>query len=218
MTRWQYVLSVGGIVLCLVTAQRLVAHAHDRPMPQLPALPQAAVQETVQGRLTIPEVALVNQRGDHVHLYRDLIQGKVVAINFVYTTCRTVCSLMGAKFAELQQRLHEQEGEETLPAPHLLSISVDPVVDTPQRLQAWGQQFQAGPGWTMLTGDKYVIETLLKALQVFTPDKGEHAPIVLVGNDAAGTWMRVNGLAATPSMLAQLLTALSHAAAPAVHP
>ena len=201
-----------------MTGQRLAALAHDRPVPQLPALPQAPVPEAVQGRLTIPEVTLVNQRGEQVHLYRDLIQGKVVAINFIYTTCRTVCSLMGAKFAELQQRLHEQGAEQTPLAPHLLSISVDPVVDTPQRLQAWGQQFHAGPGWTMLTGDTYAIETLLKSLQVFTPDKVEHAPIVLVGSDVAGTWMRVNGLAATPDMLAQLLTALSHAAAPTAFP
>ena len=218
MTYWQSVLSVSSMVLCLTTGHSLVVQAHDRQGPQLAALPPIAVTETVQGRLSIPEVTLVTQRGEQVHLYRDLIQGQVVAINFVYTTCRAACSLMGAKFAALQRQLHEAGAEPTLPAPHLLSVSVDPIVDTPQRLQTWGQQFGAGPGWTMLTGNKQAIETVLKTLRVFTPDKGEHAPIVLLGNDATGVWMRVNGLAATPAMLAQLLTTISQAPAPTAPP
>jgi len=206
--RGQFIRSLGGMVLCLMIGQALVAQAHDRHHPE----PSSALQETsveaVQSRIAFPEVTLVNQRGEPVHWYRDLIKGKVVAINFVYTSCRTTCPLMGATFAELQKRLQEMGTDHTGQGMHLISVSVDPVLDTPQRLQAWGKQFHAGPGWTLLTGNKHDIDTILKALQVFTPDKVEHTSVVLIGNEAVGLWRRVNGLA-SPAMLAQLLTDIS---------
>jgi protein SCO1/2 len=162
--------------------------------------------------MVFPEVTLVNQRGEPVRWYRDLIKGKVVAINFVYTACRTTCPLMGATFAALQKRLQELGADRTGLGMHLISVSVDPVHDTPQQLQAWGKQFHVGPGWTLLTGNKHDIDTVLKTLQVFTPDKVEHTSVVLIGNDAAGIWRGVNGLA-SPATLAQLLTDISHAPA-----
>jgi protein SCO1/2 len=208
--RGQFIRSLGGMVLCLMIGQALVAQAHDRHHPE----PSSALQETsveaVQSRIAFPEVTLVNQRGEPVHWYRDLIKGKVVAINVVYPSCRTTCPLMGATFAELQKRLQEMGTDRTGQGMHLISVSVDPVLDTPQRLQAWGKQFHVGPGWTLLTGNKHDIATVLRALQVFTPDKVEHTSVVLIGNDAVGTWRRVNGLA-SPATLAQLLTEISHA-------
>jgi len=68
---------------------------------------------------------------------------------------------------------------------------VDAVVDTPKRLKAWGEKFGAGPGWTLLTGSKQNVDGLLKGLKIFTPDKIDHSPFILIGNETEGEWQRV---------------------------
>src|SRR5271165_739082 len=123
--------------------------------------------------LTIPDVELVDQHGKKVRFYSDLIKGRVVAINTIFTTCTTICPLMGANIAKLSKMLSDAGDNQV----NLISISIDPVVDTPQRLDEWSRKFgPTGTDWTLLTGPKPEIDGLLKALQVFTPEKQDHAP------------------------------------------
>jgi len=157
-----------------------------------------------------PEVDVVDQDGRQVHFYSDLVRGKRVAINFVFTTCTTICPPMGANFERLQALLGARAGADV----RLLSISVDPLTDTPERLKAWGARFHAGPGWTLLTGRKEELDRLLKAMGIFTADPASHAPILLLGDDRTGRWTRAYGLA-PPAKIVQLLDGLSAAAAPA---
>jgi protein SCO1/2 len=87
----------------------------------------------------------------------------------------------------------------------LISISIDPSIDTPERLDEWSRRFgQPGPGWTLLTGSKADVDVLLKALQVFTAEKQEHAPVVLIGGKGTGSWVRASALS-PPSRLAELI-------------
>ena len=79
----------------------------------------------------------------------------------------------------------------------LISISVDPVTDTPQRLKAWAKQFGARPGWTLLTGPKADVDSVLKSLGVFAANKNEHSPYLIIGSEAAGQWTRLHGLTST---------------------
>jgi protein SCO1 len=160
------------------------------------ATPSAPADQPVVGSLSIPEVSLLNQEGQEVRFYSDLVKGKVVAINFVFTTCTTICPPMGANFAGLQRLLRNRGGREV----HLISVSVDPAVDTPARLKNWASRFGAGPGWTLVTGPKLDVDGLLKALKVFTPDKNDHSPTVLVGDEARGVWTRIWGLARPAEM------------------
>lgn len=154
-------------------------------------------------RLTIPDTVLFNQHGEKVHFYSDLVKGKVVAINTIFTTCSTICPLMGANFSKLRKMLGGGANQKV----NLISISVDPAVDTPERLNEWSRGFgQMGPGWTLLTGPKADVDSLLKALQVFTADKLDHSPVVLIGGDEAGDWARASALL-PPSRLASLLQA-----------
>ena len=149
----------------------------------------------------VPDIELVNQEGKKLHIYSDLIKGRVVAINTIFTTCTTICPIMGANFAKLS-RLMEGEGSGKL---SLISISVDPSQDTPERLQQWSAAFgKTGVDWTLLTGPKSDIERLLKALQVFSADKQNHAPVVLIGGGDAGAWTRASALM-PPKNLADLI-------------
>ena len=94
---------------------------------------------------------------------------------------------------------------------HLISVSVDPNIDIPERMKAWGKQFGAGPGWTLVTGGREEITRLLKSLGVYTANISDHSPLVLLGNDARHQWTRAYGLAA-PAKLEDLI---SDMAAPA---
>jgi len=168
----------------------------------MPAAAQATAPEAqpLDG-LSVPDVSLVDQDGKPVHFYSDLVKDKVVAMNFVFTTCTTICPPMGATFAKLQKLL---AGKDV----HLISVSVDPATDTPERLKAWAGKFGASPGWTLVTGDRNEVTRLLKALGVYTAAIGDHSPLVLLGNDAAHRWTRAYGLA-PPAKLAELISQLA---------
>jgi protein SCO1 len=146
----------------------------------------------------VPDVKVVTQDGQTVDFYSDLIKGKVVAVNFVFTSCTTVCPPLGAIFGKLQ----EQD-----PDAHLVSVSIDPDVDTPARLKAWSRKFGARPGWTLVTGKKDDITRILKAMNAYSPDYVNHQPVTIVGNDATGTWKRSYGFT-TAAKLAVMLREL----------
>ena len=187
------------------------ADDHSRHMHHGKAVATAEtdVAETGSEELRqIPDLRLLNQEGEEVRFESDLVADKVVAMNFIFTTCTTVCRPMGAIFAKLQRQLGERVGREV----HLISVSVDPVTDRPERLKAWAEQLGAGPGWTLVTGEKSDVDKLLKSLEVFTPDYADHSPTVLVGNARTGAWKRTYGLApvATLSQMIDEMIALDH--------
>ncbi|GJM32047.1 MAG: hypothetical protein DHS20C18_10480 [Saprospiraceae bacterium] len=157
-------------------------------MPTCADLPKTSVK---MADMQIPDVYLLDQQGETVRFY-DLIKGKVVAMNFIFTTCTTICPPMGANLTQLKSIMAEEVQQGDLV---LLSISIDPVTDTPQRLLAWSEKFEAGPGWTLLTGDKSRVDELLKGLNVYAPLREEHAPIMLIGKEGTDKWIRANGLA-----------------------
>jgi protein SCO1/2 len=161
--------------------------------------PAAPPEKTLDG-LAVPDVKLVDQDGRPVRFYTDLVKGQVVAMNFVFTSCGTICPPMGANFARLQKFLGERPG----PRVRLISVSIDPGNDTPERLKAWAGKFGAGPGWTLVTGDREEVTRLLKALGVYTGSAADHTPVVLVGDDARHHWTRAYGLA-RPDKLAELI-------------
>ena len=63
----------------------------------------------------------------------------------------------------------------------LVSVSVDPVIDTPERLKDVGRAIRRIRGWTLLTGQKQDVDHFLKALGVFAANKTEHSPFILIG-------------------------------------
>jgi protein SCO1/2 len=160
-------------------------------------------------RQNIPDVELVDQDGKTVHLYSDLVRGRVAALSFIFTTCTTICPLIGANLGRLQTELGQSLGEEDVA---LISVSVDPATDIPQRMKAWGAQFGAKPGWSLLTGDKREVDQLLKILGLFTPDIRSHSPFLLLVNDRTGDWTRVNVIETPPPKVAEILRKMAETA------
>ena len=147
-------------------------------------------------KMVIPEAEVLDQNGNTLHFYSDLIKGKTVAINFIFTSCTTICPPLAATFARVQKDMGEKVGRDV----HFISISVDPLTDTPERLKAWGEKFKAGPGWTFVTGNKEQIDNLLNALGASVSRREDHSPTIIVGNDVKGVWTRTYGLTRTTQL------------------
>lgn len=101
-----------------------------------------------------PRLDLVTQDGTPLSL-NDL-KGKVVLVTFFYSTCPDVCPVLTAKFALIQRKLKESR---LASAVHLLSITVDPEIDTPPVLREYAEKYGAGfTSWSFLTGTRSALE------------------------------------------------------------
>ena len=169
---------------------------HEEPKAE----PVAVSHDAGATKINIPDLELLDQNGRKIHFYTDLVKGQTVVINFIFTTCTTICPPLGATFARVQKELGDKVGRDV----RFISISVDPATDTPERLKAWGAKFHAGEGWTFVTGDKPQVDELLRALGASSARREDHSPTVLIGNDAHGIWTRTYGLANT-SQLVQII-------------
>jgi protein SCO1/2 len=163
--------------------------------------PEGASTETYDlSSSKIPDVRIYDQNGQALNFYSDLIKGKNVAINFIFTTCTNVCPVLTATFRRVQLELEKSHSDVKL-----ISVSVDPTTDTPERLREFANKFKAGPGWTFVTGEKTDIDLLLQGLGVGVGNKNDHTSMILVGNDSANYWTRTYGLS-SPSKLIQVIT------------
>ncbi|WP_298824647.1 SCO family protein [uncultured Piscinibacter sp.] len=175
--------AVPRLLLALCAALTGIAAAHEMHQHH-EAPPPGAV--TVRGL----DTKLVDQDGRALNLQREVIGSRIVVVDFVYTTCTTVCPLASAIFADLQTQLGERVGRDVV----LVTITVDPVRDTPQKLKAYAAKFGAGPGWSWMTGSPVAVNEVLKGLGAYTPDFTQHPQMMLVGDGRSGGWTRFSGL------------------------
>ncbi len=152
-----------------------------------------------------PNVALTTQDGKVVHFYDDLLKGKAVAVNLVYTRCSASCPIETAKLAQVQRLLGDRVGKDIF----FYSISIDPDNDTPAALKAYAEKFHAGPGWLFLTGDKDDIKLLSKKLGLSSrtdlANRDGHQPSLMIGKEPTGEWMR-NSAVDNPRFLAATMS------------
>ncbi len=148
---------------------------------------------SIWGADYFPNVPLVTHEGKSVRFFDDLIKGKVVAINFIYTTCPDVCPLETAGLREVQEILGDQVGRDVF----MYSITIDPETDTPEVLRKYMERFDVGPGWTFLTGKKDDITLLRKKLGLYREESGgdkleAHMVSGIIGNQSTGRWMKMS--------------------------
>ena len=148
-------------------------------------------QDRKPSKDAITNVTVVDQDGKRIDFYEDLVKGRVVAINFIYTTCKAICPMQGNQFARLQTMLGDRVGKDVL----LISISADPEADSTEKVKAWLSHFGAKQGWTFVTGEKIEIDRLSRALTGDQARTGNHSPAIFIGNYDRGLWRRVYGLA-----------------------
>jgi protein SCO1/2 len=164
----------------------------------------AAADDSRWGADFFPNVALTTHQGKTVRFYDDLVKGKIVAIDLIYTTCKYACPLETARLAQVQRLLGDRMGRDVF----FYSITIDPDHDTPTVLAEYAEKYRAGPGWLFLTGAKADIELIGKKLGIYAgPDPSNpdgHVPYLLVGNQSTGQWMR-NSATDNPKFIARTI-------------
>jgi len=164
-------------------------------------LPGATTAANPWGADYFPNVTLTTHDGATVRFYDDLLRGKSVAVNLMYTSCQDECPLETARLVQVQRLLGERVGRDIF----FYSITIDPKHDTPAVLKAYAEKFGVGRGWLFLTGGeedlKLVARKLGLARRTDGANRDGHQPILMIGREPTGQWMR-NSATASPKYLA----------------
>jgi protein SCO1/2 len=136
-------------------------------------------------RQRFPNVGVRTQDGTPLRFYDDLVKGKVVLINFMFTRCTTVCPAGTANLCGVQQTLGVHAGCDVF----LVSVTVDPEHDTPAVLKRYAERFHTRAGWTFVTGAAADIDLLRTRLgSGGSDDPSDHTGMMVYGNDRSGSW------------------------------
>jgi len=182
------------LCLCVMPSANFGQH-HVQQKPAKPGRIEMPLMS-----MAIPDIVLLDQNGKQVRLYSDLVKDKIVLVHFFFTKCSDVCPMQGRALMKLKSRLGQRLGRDVF----LISISRDPLNDTPAELNKWGKLFGVGPGWTLATGDQPVIKKLLWDLTGEDIGQIAHESQVLIGNDRTGVWTSTDGLLLTDELLKTL--------------
>jgi protein SCO1/2 len=148
------------------------------------------------GTAYFTNVELRAHDGRTVRFYDDLLKGKIVLINFIYTECGDICPGMTQNLADVQKLLGDRVGRDVF----MYSLTLQPEADTPERLKAYAETFDVKPGWLFLTGAPADIETLRRRLgfvdsdPVQDADLDQHIGIVRIGNEPLNRWVMAPAL------------------------
>ena len=160
---------------------------------------------SASARHTFPNVELTSHEGKVYRFQDDLIDGNVVVINFIYTECKNSCPAETARMKQVYRELEGRVGEDI----QMYSISIDPELDTPERLREYMAKFKIGPGWKFFTGPKEDTDRLRKALGLWmddavAEDDMNHNLSFIVGNARTGQWIKRSPFD-DPKVLANLI-------------
>ena len=175
----------------VVVVRAVVASLMIALVPGTIRTPAAAIQSP-HAAADFPNVAVQTQDGTRVRFYDDLIKGKAVLINFMFTSCTSQCPLTTANLVKVSEALGERLGRDV----RMISVTVDPSTDTPEVLKKYSDRYATKPGWYFVTGKQKDVDLIRRRLGVNSDggDKSQHTGVLVYGNEGTGQW------AATPAM------------------
>jgi protein SCO1/2 len=146
----------------------------------------------------IPDVTLLNQDGEKKTMKSLVDADRPLIIDFIYTTCTTVCPVLSAGFAGIQNRLGKDANKV-----QLVSMSIDPENDKPEARKKYLAKYHAVDGWDFLTGSYNDVLNLLKIFSCDS-DKQNHQPLYLIHAPKSETWVRIEGLVSASDLMEEL--------------
>ncbi len=142
--------------------------------------------ERARGYFTDTE--MTTHEGDKVRFYSDVLNGRVVLINVIYTNCKGSCPLVTQKLAMVSRELGDLFGDQV----HFVSVTNDPERDTPEALADFARKQGVNlDGWTFLTGPKTEVDRVIKKIGLYTPQFEQHKALILIGNTRTGHWQKL---------------------------
>jgi protein SCO1 len=199
-----WLVSAACVLLCASSARaedstETDPHAHHHHMLQAPP---AVTRSTAN--YAVPDITLVRSDGARVNLAHELDDGRPVLLDFIYTTCTTICPVLSQTFAEVQRRLGRDAAKVKM-----VSVSIDPEEDTPARLADYAKRYQAGAQWSFYTGTAPASIAVQRAFEVYRGDKMNHAPVTLFRGGPGQPWVRLDGFATPDAVLGEVRTQIA---------
>jgi protein SCO1/2 len=151
---------------------------------------------TSTAQYAVPDLTLVRDDGKSISLPQEMNDGRPVVLNFIFTSCGSICPLMSQVFAQFQRKLGPEANKI-----HLMSISTDPEEDTPARLTEYARKFRAGPEWQHYTGTVTASLAAQRAFDVYRGDKMSHTPVTLLRAAPGQAWRRIDGFVTPDELL-----------------
>ena len=153
--------------------------------------PKEAVSQSdnERARNYFTDTVLTTHKGNKVKFYTDMLEGRVIMINVMYTSCQGACPLMTQKLSKVSKELGDLYGKDV----HFVSVSNDPERDTPEALREFAQKQAVNQnGWTFLTGPKENIDYVIQKLGLYSSQFEQHTSMILLGNTRTGHWTKIN--------------------------
>jgi len=168
----------------------------------------AAEDEIARAREYFTNLELVNQDGETVRFFDDVLKDKVVVINFIFTNCEGACPLMTHKLTVVRDSFEGKIGKPL----QFVSLSIDPERDTPAAMKEFAKQHNADhAGWTFLTGKPEHLENIIKRLGQYAPDIESHSTMMLAGNVNAAHWVKIQPYEMPPQIVEKVRLLLEEA-------
>jgi protein SCO1/2 len=137
---------------------------------------------------SIPDVALFDQNGNEHRGSMLTKDSSVIIMDFIYTTCKTVCPVQTANFANFQYRLKDVSGNV-----RLISITIDPEHDSVKVLDNYQKRYRAKPGWSFLTGSREDVLRIMQSFSAYTKNRMGYYPMVFIYNPIKRQWIQIEG-------------------------
>jgi protein SCO1/2 len=188
------------------------AHTMQEPMPMDPASHTVMENHAAHMKMMsaptgyersithypLPDTELVDADGKPVQLKSLLAEERPVILNFIFTSCTTVCPILTATLSQASKAFQDDEMK-----PLLLSISIDPQYDTPARLREYAARYHAGDNWHFLTGDLDSVMTLQRAFHAYYGTKLNHQPITFLRRGPHQPWLRLQGFTRSSDLVTE---------------
>lgn len=146
----------------------------------------------------LPQVKFVRDDGKSISLTDELNDGRPVIMNFIFTSCTTICPVASRTFSLFQDGLGSERGKV-----HIVSISIDPEQDTPEVLKKYAEKYGAGSEWHFYTGTTAASIAVQKAFDIYRGDKMTQPPVTMLRAAPGKPWMRIDGFASADELLHQ---------------
>ncbi len=141
-----------------------------------------------QALVVLSDAPMLDQTGAERQLKSDVIGSRIVVVDFIFTSCQTICPVTTALLSQAKGKLADIPEDDLV----FVSLSVDSRVDTPERLAAFAAAHDAD--WTFLTGEKPVMDEALNWLNAYATNPENHAAMILIGDAAAEDFSRIYGM------------------------
>jgi len=197
-------ISLIAVLLAALSPLSSIAQEHHHGAPSagaaMPAEVEAGALREAKALGYFTDLPVIAQDGKERRFFSDVLKDKVVLIYLFYTNCENTCPVINHTLAEVQDLLGDRLGNDI----RLISITTDPVRDTPFVVKEYSNKFGPRPSWLFLTDERQNIETIDRRLGHTSPDPTDHIAFLMLGNVAKAKWTKLKPTASREEIVAML--------------